>query len=115
MILKALERTVAGLARRPSIPAGASRNDCFEMECRSGKDCPLDCPMTGFEQGAAFEITGLDLCETQAKRLRELGVREGARCCMVMNNGKLIVCVHDCRIALRHEVGACIRARRLAA
>jgi Fe2+ transport system protein FeoA len=77
--------------------------------------CPLnkECPLTGFDNGEAFEITELLLDDRQAQRIRELGMREGSQCGMVLNNGKLIVCVHDCRIALRREVGDSIRGRRV--
>ena len=108
MILKALERTIAGLARRPEMPDG-------EQETSVASDgCPLqgECPLTGFNNGESFEITELLLDEDQAQRIRELGMREGAKCGMVLNNGKLIVCVHDCRIAMRREVGDSIHGKR---
>lgn len=109
MILKALEKAVSGLAHRPVDQTGGAASTAREGTC------PLlpECPLTGLGNGELFEITELLLDEKQAQRLRELGMREGATCGMVLNNGKLIVCVHDCRIAMRREVGDSIRGRRM--
>ena len=44
------------------------------------------------------------------KRLRDLGLREGAHVEMVKNSEKLIIRIDGCRIGLRRDTGADILA-----
>lgn len=61
-------------------------------------------PLTCFAQGQDVRIEWLALEEAEAERLRELGVREGCRACVMMNADKCILGIGACRLALQHEV-----------
>ncbi len=61
-------------------------------------------PLTCFQQGQYVQIAWLALDEEQAQRLRELGVREGCRACVMLNADKCILGVGTCRLALQREV-----------
>jgi Fe2+ transport system protein FeoA len=50
------------------------------------------------------EIAWLALDDAQAQRLRELGVREGCRACVMLNADKCILGVGTCRLALQREI-----------
>ncbi|BBM70899.1 FeoA family protein [Rhodothermus marinus] len=61
-------------------------------------------PLTCFQKGQYVQIEWLALDEEQAQRLRELGVREGCRACVMLNADKCILGVGACRLALQREV-----------
>jgi Fe2+ transport system protein FeoA len=61
-------------------------------------------PLTCFRQGQYVEIAWLALDDAQAQRLRELGVREGCRACVMLNADKCILGVGTCRLALQREI-----------
>lgn len=61
-------------------------------------------PLTCFQQGQYVEIAWLALDDAQAQRLRELGVREGCRACVMLNADKCILGVGACRLALQREI-----------
>lgn len=61
-------------------------------------------PLTCFQKGQYVQIEWLALDEAQAQRLRELGVREGCRACVMLNADKCILGVGACRLALQREV-----------
>lgn len=61
-------------------------------------------PLTCYGRGENVEIEWLGLDEVQAERLREIGVREGCRVCVMMNADKCILGMGCCRVALQREV-----------
>lgn len=61
-------------------------------------------PLTSFGSGTDIELAFLGLEPAIAQRMRELGLREGARVAIVQNTDKLIVCVSNSRIGLRSEI-----------
>lgn len=65
-------------------------------------------PLTSYRQGQDVEIDWLGLDELQAERLRELGVREGCRVCVMMNSDKCVLGFGSCRVALQREVAMCL-------
>lgn len=67
-------------------------------------------PLTAFRQGDDVEIESLFLTEAQAERLRELGVREGCRVCVMMNADKCVLGLGSCRVALQREIAMCLFA-----
>lgn len=67
-------------------------------------------PLTTYRQGDDVEIEWLGLEEVQAERLRELGLREGCRVCVMMNADKCILGMGACRVALQREVAMCLYA-----
>lgn len=68
-------------------------------------------PLTSYLQGEDVEIEFLGLDELQAERLRELGVREGCRVCLMMNADKCILGMGSCRVALQRETAMCLFAK----
>lgn len=67
-------------------------------------------PLTTYRQGDDLEIEWLGLDEVQNERLRELGVREGCRVCVMMNADKCILGMGACRVALQREIAMCLFA-----
>lgn len=67
-------------------------------------------PLTSYLQGQDVEIEFLGLEEAEAERLRELGVREGCRVCVMMNADKCIPGMGSCRVALQRETAMCLFA-----
>lgn len=67
-------------------------------------------PLTTYGQGEDVEIEWLGLSECQAERLRELGVREGCRVCVMMNADKCVLGLGSCRVALQREIAMCLFA-----
>ncbi len=67
-------------------------------------------PLTSYLQGQDVEIEFLGLEEAEAERLRELGVREGCRVCVMMNADKCILGMGSCRVALQRETAMCLFA-----
>ncbi|MEX1055255.1 MAG: FeoA family protein [Rhodothermales bacterium] len=61
-------------------------------------------PLTCYRQGEDVTIEWLGLDDVQAQRLRDIGVREGCRVCVMMNADKCILGIGTCRVALRREV-----------
>lgn len=61
-------------------------------------------PLTCFQQGQYVQIKWIALDEAYAQRLRELGVREGCRACVMLNTDKCILGVGSCRLALQREI-----------
>ena len=61
-------------------------------------------PLTCFSNGQTVDIEWLGVTDEEATRLRELGVREGCRACILMNSDKCILGLGACRIALRREL-----------
>ncbi|MDQ7041587.1 MAG: FeoA family protein [Rhodothermus sp.] len=61
-------------------------------------------PLTCFQKGQHVQIEWLALEEEHAQRLRELGVREGCRVCVMLNADKCILGIGACRLALQREV-----------
>lgn len=67
-------------------------------------------PLTSYLQGENVQIEFLGLDEARAQRLRELGVREGCRVCVMMNADKCILAMGACRVALQRETAMCLFA-----
>ena len=61
-------------------------------------------PLTCFRAGEHARIEWLGTTEEDAQRLRELGLREGCRVCVMANADKCILGLAECRIALQREV-----------
>ena len=61
-------------------------------------------PLTCFKQGQNIRIAWVGLEEAEAERLRDLGLREGCKACVMMNADKCILGLGACRLALRREV-----------
>lgn len=61
-------------------------------------------PLTTFAQGQNVCIQWVSLEGREAERLRDLGVREGCKACVVMNADKCILGMGACRLALQREV-----------
>lgn len=66
-------------------------------------DLPL-APVTTYRQGEMIHIQWLGMAGSDAERLRELGLREGACACVMANTDKCILGIGTCRIALRREL-----------
>jgi Fe2+ transport system protein FeoA len=67
-------------------------------------------PLTSYLQGQDVQIEYLGLEDDQAERLREVGVREGCRVCVMMNADKCILGMGSCRVALQRETAMCLFA-----
>ena len=67
-------------------------------------------PLTSFRQGQNVQIEFLGLDEFEAQRLRDVGVREGCRVCVMMNADKCILGMGACRVALQREIAMCLLA-----
>lgn len=63
-------------------------------------------PLTTFAQGEDVCIERVGLTGAEAERLRDLGVREGCRACLMMNSDKCILGIGTCRLALQREVAS---------
>jgi Fe2+ transport system protein FeoA len=64
-----------------------------------------DCaPLTCFARGQQARIAFLGLSDSEAQRLRDLGLREGCQVCVMANADKCILGLSECRIALQREV-----------
>jgi len=61
-------------------------------------------PLTTFSTGQEVRIQWVGVEGTEADRLRDLGVREGCRACILMNADKCILGLGSCRLALQREV-----------
>lgn len=83
------------------------------VDRRHDSAAPSVRPLTAFDVGARLRIVRLGGDEATNQRLMDLGLREGVRCSIVLSNGKLIVSVGECRIALRREVAMHIQACEL--
>ncbi|MCY4673877.1 MAG: FeoA family protein [Bacteroidetes bacterium] len=65
-------------------------------------------PLTTFCDGCPLMICSVHGCAEE--RLRDMGLREGARVEVVQNSDKLIVRLAGCRIGLRRDMAADILA-----
>lgn len=61
-------------------------------------------PLTTFPKGQDVRIERVGVEGTEGERLRDLGVREGCRACILMNGDKCILGLGTCRLALQREV-----------
>ncbi len=65
-------------------------------------------PITSYRQGQDVCIEWLGVDDDQAARLRELGLREGCRVCVMMNSDKCVLGFGSCRVALQREIAMCL-------
>jgi len=61
-------------------------------------------PLTTFSKGQEVRIEWLGVEGADAERLRDLGVREGCKACVMMNADKCILGLGTCRLALQREI-----------
>ena len=61
-------------------------------------------PLTCFVKGQQAQIHFMGVAGPEADRLRDLGLREGCRVCVMMNADKCILGLEACRIAVQREV-----------
>jgi len=61
-----------------------------------------ECPLTACRAGGCFLVQAVQ--GEGARRLRDVGVCEGAQLNMLKNRGDVIVRVAGCRVGLREEV-----------
>lgn len=78
------------------------------------RSCPTETnapqPLTCFAQGCRACIVDLGSDARQADRLRDIGLREGARVCLLTNTDKCILALGRSRIAVQREVAAQLMA-----
>ncbi len=67
-------------------------------------------PMTGFQSGARVRLESMSMDESEAQRLREMGLREGMQLAIIQNAQNLIVGVIAGRIGLRRDLARKILA-----
>ena len=65
---------------------------------------PASAPLTCFRRGRNVRLSYLAVDDAEAARLRDLGLREGCRVCVLANATTCIVGVGACRLALQREV-----------
>ncbi len=91
--------------RRPHIPSLSSARFT----------CPEDCPLAACPIGYCALVVGLSCPVEEARRLRTLGVFEGARVGIVDTRSGILLDVRGSRLALDVSVARTIRVRPLAA
>lgn len=75
---------------------------------------PSPCvPLTGTPPGSSVEVDFFALEAHEIARVRDLGIREGARLRIIQSNGQMVVGLDASRIGLPHEVAAGIFVRDL--
>jgi Fe2+ transport system protein FeoA len=77
--------------------------------------CPDDCPLASCPIGFCAVVLGLSCPVDEARRLRTLGVFEGARVGIVDTRSGILLDVRGSRLALDVTVARTIRVRPLAA
>lgn len=77
--------------------------------------CPDDCPLASCPIGFCALVVGLTCHADEARRLRTLGVFEGARVGIVDTRSGILLDVRGSRLALDVSVARTIRVRPLAA
>ncbi|HEX8726029.1 MAG TPA: FeoA family protein [Gemmatimonadaceae bacterium] len=77
--------------------------------------CPDDCPLASCPIGFCALVVGLSCHADEARRLRTLGVFEGARVGIVDTRSGILLDVRGSRLALDVKVARTIRVRPLAA
>ena len=65
---------------------------------------PASAPLTCFRRGRNVRLSFLAVNDAEAARLRDLGLREGCRVCVLANAPTCILGVGACRLALQREV-----------
>ena len=65
---------------------------------------PTSAPLTCFRRGRTVRLSVLAVDDAEAARLRDLGLREGCRVCVLANAATCILGVGACRLALQREV-----------
>ncbi|MEO0558647.1 MAG: FeoA family protein [Bacteroidota bacterium] len=65
---------------------------------------PASAPLTCFSRGRFVRLSTLAVDDDEAARLRDLGLREGCRVCVLGNAATCIVGIGSCRLALQREV-----------
>ncbi|HEU4990040.1 MAG: ferrous iron transport protein A [Gemmatimonadota bacterium] len=80
-----------------------------------GFNCPGDCPLASCPIGYCALVVGLSCPAHEARRLRTLGVFEGARVNIVDTRSGILLDVRGSRLALDVSVARSIRVRPLAA
>lgn len=81
----------------------------------SGFTCPEDCPLAACPVGYCALVVGLSCPVQEARRLRTLGVFEGARVNIIDTRSGILLDVRGSRLALDVSVARSIRVRPLAA
>jgi Fe2+ transport system protein FeoA len=77
--------------------------------------CPDDCPLASCPIGFCALVVGLACPLDEARRLRTLGVFEGARVGIVDTRSGILLDVRGSRLALDVSIARSIRVRPLAA
>lgn len=65
---------------------------------------PTSAPLTCFRRGHTVRLSLLAVDDAEAARLRDLGLREGCKVCVLGNAATCIVGIGSCRLALQREV-----------
>ena len=73
--------------------------------------CTSVAPLCSYKKGSHLLLESIGLESSEAQRLRDLGLREGANVSVIQNTDKMIVCVAECRIGLRRELAMHVLAR----
>lgn len=71
-------------------------------------------PLSLLGAGRRACVAFLGGSESDAQRLRDLGLREGAFVCVMRNTDKCVLAMDGCRLALGREVAAQVFATELA-
>lgn len=61
-------------------------------------------PVTAFRVGKTVQLCFMGLDDGTCARLRELGVREGCRACVMATGDKCVLGIGASRVALRREI-----------